>query len=257
MKKYIITALIAIVAISAAKAQEYKVNKASGKLVINLPSVLVEGYNGNSIVFTTTHQSEQVDERAKGLQLLNGSGFKDNTGLGISVEEKGANVEVNPVWSGDEAIKILVPKGVKISYAFSKVMNNGKAVFKNVESEIEVSVTYNSVKLENVTGPVTVNAIYGSVDATFKDAITGPISIVSIYSTVDVAIPVATKANVKMSSGHGNIYASGDLKFEMEKTTNDDMIQFGGGNIKGKLNGGGADFTLKSDFGKIYLRKTN
>ncbi len=256
MKKYLFTALIATVAMSAGFAQEYKVNKSTGKLVINLPSITVEGYNGSAIVFTSEHKNEPVDERAKGLQLINGSGFKDNTGLGISVEEKGANIEVNPVTSGDEAIKIMVPKGVKISYTYNKVMNKGKARFLNLESEIEVSVTYNDVKLENITGPVTVNAIYGSVDAKFKGPIAGPVSIVSIYSAVDVAIPVATKANMKLLTSHGDIFASADLKIEMDKPAGNDMIELGG-NIKGKLNGGGSDFSLKSEYGKIYLRKTD
>jgi len=257
MKKYIITAWIGLLAITATHAQEYKVNKSTGKLVINLSSVTVEGYSGNTIVFSSLHQNQEVDERAKGLQLINGSGYKDNTGLGISVDEKGTSIEVNQVSSKDEAIKILVPKGVKISYAYSKVSNSGKANFKNVENEIEISVAYNSVKLENVTGPVTVNAIYGSVDAVFKGTVAGPVSIVSIYATVDVSIPVTTKANLKLNSMHGDTFASGDLKIEMEKTTGDDMVRYGSGNVKGKINGGGIDFSLRADYGKIYLRKSN
>jgi len=256
MKKYIITAWIGLLAITAANAQEYKINKSTGKLVINLSSVTVEGYSGNSIIFSSLHQNQEVDERAKGLQLINGSGFKDNTGLGISAEENGTTIEVNQVSSKDEAIKILVPKGITISYAYSKVSNAGKAVFKNIENEIEVSVTYNSVKLENITGPVTVNAIYGSVDAVFKGAIKGPVSIVSIYATVDVAIPVATKANLKLNTAHGDTFASDELKIEMEKTSGDDMVRYGG-NVKGKLNGGGTEFSLRADYGKIYLRKSN
>ncbi|RKR85211.1 hypothetical protein BDD43_5475 [Mucilaginibacter gracilis] len=256
MKKYFVTTIIALLAISAASAQEYKVNKSSGKLVISLPSVVVEGYSGNAIVFSSLHKIEQVDERAKGLQLISGTGFTDNTGLGISVEDKANTIEVNQVASRDEAIKILVPKGVKVSYAYNKVFNAGKVVFTNVESEIEVSVSYNQVKLENITGPVTVNAIYGAVDAVFKGVVQGPVSIVSIYSTVDVAIPVATKANLKLNSTHGDIFASSEFKVDMEKTTSDDMVQYGG-NVKGKLNGGGTDFTLKTEYGKIYLRKAN
>jgi hypothetical protein len=256
MKKYLIIAITGIMAITTANAQEYKVNKATGKLVINLSSVTVEGYSGNAIVFSSQHKEEPVDERAKGLQLINGSGFTDNSGLGINVEDKGATVEVNQVGFKDEAIKILVPKGISVHYAYSKVSNVGKAIFTNIDNEIEASVTYNEVKLENITGPVTVNAIYGSVDAVFKGVVKGPVSIVSIYSTVDVAIPVATKANLKLNSSHGDTFASGDLKIEMEKTKSDDMIQYGG-NVKGKLNGGGTEINLKSEYGKIYLRKAN
>lgn len=255
MKKYLIIAAMGLLAFTTANAQEYKIKKSAGKLIINLASVTVEGYSGNEIIFTSQHKEEQVDERAKGLSLINGSGFVDNTGLGISVNEKGTGIEVNQVSSKDEAIKIMVPNGISVAYAYNKVANAGKAVFKNIDNEIEVSVTYNQVKLENITGPVTVNAIYGTVEAVFKGIIKGPVSIVSIYSAVDVSIPVSTKANLKLNSTHDNTFASSDLKIEFEKNS-DDMINYGG-NIKGKINGGGTELNIKSGYGKIYLRKSN
>src|SRR6185312_7366387 len=112
------------------------------------------------------------------------------------------------------------------------------------------------IELENITGPATVRAIYGSVNATFNDHIKGPISIASIYSTVDVAIPQETKANVKLSSSHGDMLASSDLKIEMKKNTDgNDMVRYGN-TVDGTLNGGGAELKLTSEYGKIYLRKT-
>jgi hypothetical protein len=258
MKKFIITTLAALMAITAVQAQDYKVAKSTGKLVVNLSSVRIEGYNGTEIVFSSLSEDRQSDERAKGLQPINGSGMIDNTGLGINVSDKGATVEVTQVSQKGAKVKIMVPKGVSISYSFDKVMNNGKAYFKNVESEVEVSVQYNSIDLDNVTGPLSVKTVYGNIDAKFKENIKGPISIVSIYGHVDVAIPVATKANLKMSTSYGEIFAASDLKIELEKTANaDDMISYKTSNVKGKLNGGGLEFTLKSDYSKIYLRKAN
>ena len=257
MKKFLITTLAALMAITAVQAQEYKVAKSTGKLVINLSSVKVEGYGGNEIIFSSLSNDRENDERAKGLQPINGSGMIDNTGLGISVSDKGATIEVNQVSQRGGKVKIMVPKGVSISYSFDKVMNNGKAYFKNIESEVEVSVQYNSVELDNVTGPLSVKAVYGSVEAKFGAAIKGPISIVSIYGHVDVAIPVTTKANLKMSTSYGEIFAAAELKIELEKTANaEDLISYKTSNVKGKINGGGIDLTLKSDYSKIYLRKT-
>ena len=253
MKKYLIITLISFSAITGAKAQDYKVNKASGKMILNLPSVTVEGYNGNEIVFSSQRTQADADPRAKGLREINGSGYTDNTGLGISVIEKGATLEVNQV-SFDLAIKIMVPKGLLLSYSYHKVLNSGKAIFKNLENEIETSTDYNQIELENVTGPLTVRAIYGSVDAKFNAPIKGPVSIVSVYSAVDVSIPQNTKINVKLNSSHGSILASSDLKLELEKNTDSDMISYGN-TVNGKLNGGGTEFKLTSEYGKIYLRK--
>jgi predicted membrane protein len=258
MKKFLITTLAAFMAITAVQAQDYKVAKSTGKLVVNLSSVKIEGYAGNEIVFSSLSEDRENDERAKGLQPINGSGVIDNTGLGINVSDKGATIEVTQVSQKGGKVKIMVPKGVSVSYSYDKVMNNGKASFKNLESEVDISVQYNSVELQNVTGPLSVKTIYGSVDAKFGDNIKGPLSIVSIYGHVDVAIPTTTKANLKMSTSYGEIFAASELKIELEKTANsDDMISYKTSNVKGKINGGGIDLTLKSDYSKIYLRKTN
>lgn len=255
MKKYVIATCLGLMAITVTMAQEFKLAKSTGKLVINLSSVKVEGYSGTEIVFSTAKSEREEDERAKGLRPINGSGVVDNTGLGINVTDKGTTIEVNQVSQKDGEVKIKVPKGVSVSYAFNKVMNNGKAYFKNLESELEIAVQYNSVELDNVTGPVTAKAVYGSIDAKFSDNIKGPISIVSIYGHVDVAIPASTKANMKMSTSYGEIFGSADLKIELEKSESGDMVSYRANNVKGKLNGGGTEFTLKSDYGKIYLRK--
>ncbi len=251
MKKYLITSLLALITLTAIQAQDFKLAKSSGKLVINLSSVVVEGHSGTDIVFSSERQSDESDERAKGLKPISGSGYTDNTGLGISVTDKGTTVEVNQVNQRDRKVKILVPKGIMVSYAFDKVQS-GKVVFRNISNEIEVSVQYNEVHLENVTGPLSVKAIYGGVDAKFNENIKGPISIVSIYGHVDVAIPVTTKANLSMSTSHGEIFAASDFKIDMEKTT--DMVSYSN-KVKGKINGGGSDFSLRSDYSKIYLRK--
>jgi len=260
MKKYVIATCFALLALTITQAQEFKLAKTTGKLVINLSSVKVEGYNGNEIIFSSAKSEREEDERAKGLRPINGSGVVDNTGLGINVTDKGATVEVNQVSQRDGQVKIKVPKGISVSYVFNKVMNAGKAIFTNLESELEISVQHNPIELENVTGPVTAKAVYGSIDAKFKENMKGPISLISIYGHVDVAIPTSTKANLKMSTSYGEIFASSDLKIELEKTDNGsdmDMISYRANNLRGKLNGGGTDFTLRSDYSKIYLRKTN
>jgi hypothetical protein len=256
MKKYLITSLIAIAALVSAQAQEFKLAKSSGKLHINLSSATIESTTGNEFIFSTDRGDGESDERAKGLRPISGSGITDNTGIGINVTEKDGVVEVNQVNQRDHRIKIKVPKGVSISYRFDKVQA-GKVVFSNIENEIEVSVQYNSVQLDNVTGPLTVKAIYGGVDAKFKDNMKGPISIVSVYGHVDVAIPSTTKANIKLSASHGEILAASDLKIELEKSGDADMISYSNNNVRGKLNGGGTDISLRADYAKIYLRKSN
>lgn len=235
------------------KAQEYKVAKNSGRLEIHLGQVLVEGYNGNEIIFSSREGKEDKDERAAGLRAINGLGLEDNTGLGINVEEASGTVVVRQLKKvSSPKIKILVPKNVIVSFQHES-QYGGKAEFKNMENEIEVSAQYNSIELENITGPMTVKSIYGHVEANFNSTIKSPISIVSVYGYVDITIPSVTKGNLKMDTSYGEIFVAPDLKFEVNRKGS--MVRYSD-RVEGKLNGGGdLNINLSSNYGKIYLRK--
>lgn len=254
MRKYLLIVAFGFTAWIAAQGQEYKVRKASGKMIVNLPAVTIEGYNGNEIIFSSQHKETETDPKAEGLQTINNAGYLDNSGLGISVIEKGNTIEVNEVIQNLD-IKILVPKGLIVSFEWNKVTVDGKVICRNIENEIEIETYNDSVILENVTGPLTVRTIYGSVDAVFKAPVKGPVFIASIHAAIDVAIPVDTKADIKLTSTHSPILVAPDFKIEMEKNE-EQPIGSRSTSINGKLNGGGPDCWLTSKFGKIYLRKT-
>ncbi|MFZ6010547.1 MAG: hypothetical protein ACOYXT_09380, partial [Bacteroidota bacterium] len=82
--------------------------------------------------------------------------------------------------------------------------------------------------------------------------IKGPISIVSVYGHVDVAIPVTTKANLKLSTSYGEIFVAPEFKIDVERRG--DMIEYDD-EVNGKINGGGTIIDLSANYGKIYLRK--
>lgn len=256
MKKRILTLLICLSAFGSAFAQEFKVAKTSGKLVIKLSSVTVEGYDGNEVVFSTPNK-KIADERAAGLSVLSGTGIVDNTGIGINVADKGATLEVNEVAPNLGKIKILVPRGMSISYNWQNMINASKIVFKDIQKEIDISARNNTIELEDVSGPISVNSIYGSVIAKFKDKITGPITIASMYGNVDVSVPLATKASLKLKSSYGYVFAASEMKIELKKRTEDGMVEYNSSNIVGSLNGGGIEFNLTSEYSKVYLRKGN
>lgn len=231
----------------------YKVNKSKGKLLINLGQVIVEGYKGNEIVFSLEGKTPAEDKRAEGLQAVNALGLVDNTGLGINVSEKDGILEVNPLKKiSSPSIKILVPENVIVSFKHQS-QYGGKVVFRNMQNEIEIAATYNNVQLENITGPATVKSIYGNVEAVFSQNVKGPLSIISVYGHTDVSLPKSVKANLKATTSYGEIYISPDFKIEQEKKTEDDLIHYGN-DLVGKVNGGGTDIEVRSDYSKIYLR---
>ncbi len=232
-----------------AYAQEYKVAKAS-RLELHLGRVTVEGHSGNEIIFSSRDGDNEKDPRSEGLQPINSLGLTDNTGLGLNVTTSGDVVSVyNLKKNNSPDIRIQVPKGVIVAFEHSGVQG-GTAVFKNIENEIEVSVQYNSVELENVTGPLTIKSIYGHVEATLGANIKDPISIVSVYGYVDVAIPTTTKANLRMDTSYGEILVDPAFKIEFTSRGSRDN-----GRVSGTLNGGGITVDLSCNYGKVYLRK--
>ncbi|WP_314243111.1 DUF4097 family beta strand repeat-containing protein [Empedobacter tilapiae] len=231
--------------------QSYKLSVNKGKLKIDLGRTTIEGYDGKEIIFSKKQTSKKVDERAKGLRAINANGLDDNTGLGINVVEKNGIVEVvqlNRITPPNISIK--VPKAMLIYFDHQSQFGS-TVTLRNLENEIEVSTSYNSIVLENVTGPATVNSIYGNIDAKFSQNVKGPLSVVSIYGRVDVTIPKTVKANVKASTSYGEILVAPELPLKMESKSG--MIRYND-QLNATLNEGGTGFTFRSDYGKIYLR---
>lgn len=250
--KNILLVVVVMLVAGWSYAQEYKVAKNSGRLEIKIGKVRVEGHDGNEIIFTTESGKHDRDERAQGLRSVNSMGLEDNTGLGINVTDKGNVVEVNQLKkTSSPDIKILVPKGMIVSYTHQS-QYGGKATFKNLTNEIEVSAQYNSIELENVSGPLTVKTIYGHVEADLSTNIKDPISIVSIYGYVDVTLPQATKANLRLETNYGEIFVAPEFKIEMESKSG--MVEYSD-RVSGKINGGGLNIDLTCNYGKVYLRK--
>ena len=206
-------------------SQEYKVQKSSGRLELHIGNVTVEGTTGSEIIFTSRDGHDNKDERAAGLVAINGSGLQDNTGLGINVNNSGSAVVVNQLQkTKSPGIKILVPKGVIISYEYESQYGH-EAKFKNLENELEISATYNSIELENIT--------------------------------VDVTLPASLKADLNMKTSYGEMHVAPEFKIELDRTTDkdSDMVNMSANKVLGKINGGGLKLDLRSDYSKIYLRK--
>jgi hypothetical protein len=253
VKKHIL-AIIALFIAAAAVAQEYKLAKSTGKLEIReVNNVTIEGYNGNEIIFSSLDGAREKDSRAAGLRAVSSMGLEDNTGLGLSVIDKGTTFEVSQLKKMDgPRIKIMVPKGVTISYRHTSP-HGSDIKLRNVESEIEISTVHSGVKLENVTGPLNIKTVHGEIEADLSATVKGPVSLTSQHGLVDVSLPAAVKATLDLSTSWGEIFVDPGLNLEIPKSG--DWVKYGSNKIEGKLNGGGLDMTFSSNHGNVYIRK--
>lgn len=255
MKKTgLITTIITFFVLTGVYAQEYKLKVSGNKTlkIIEVNKVNVEGYDGNEIIFTTVEGKSSRPERAEGLTAIGAMGLVDNTGIGLSVKESGEVIEVQPMSkrSGGRYL-IKVPSNVKINYEHSSSYGS-KFNVKNVSSELEISTNHNGIMLEDVTGPMTINTVHGKIEVAFISVNqSNPISIVSVHGLIDVSIPSTTKANIRMSSGWGELYTDLDIKFDQSA----DELRSNSMKVSGKLNGGGVTIDLSTSHSNIYLRQ--
>ena len=255
MKKFSATTIITLTFLiysTIVFGQEHKVDLSSGKVKIyEVNKVNIEGHNENSVVVKTWGHRHKDSDRADGLKVINSLGLEDNTGIGLSVVKTGDEVEIHPVSRlSDTRYTIYVPKNVAIFYQHSSHHGNDVKI-SDVQSELEVTVKFNSIYLENVSGPMTINTVHGKVEAIFSQVSQeNAISIASAHGLIDVALPSDTKANLRLKSSHGEIYS--DMNIEYNTSSN--LHRIGSSNISGSLNGGGVDIDLRTSHSNIYLR---
>ncbi len=249
-----ITLVLFLVSFGLVNAQTVQLDKPSGKLILlGINEVVVEGYSGSKIEVSLKGGHLEKDERASGLKQINGLGNTDNTGVGLSQSKDGTNLVLAAVSKSQHAQYIVkVPESINVEVKHS-THHGDDITFKNLKGEVEASVVFNDIALENVTGPIMVNCVHGDIDASFSSFNqSNPTSIVSVHGDVDVSLPASTKSNLVLSSGWGNIYTDFNIAVE----TKDGMKKISQSKVNGTINGGGNELQVKSSHGNVYLRKT-
>ncbi|MET0636256.1 MAG: hypothetical protein ABWZ25_09535 [Chitinophagaceae bacterium] len=253
MKKATILILLAFTCLVSV-AQEFKLRKTTGKLLLNISRVIVEGTTGDEIIFQSAPlPAVPSDTNEAGMRVISGAGCSDNTGLGINVVDEKDVLTVCEVLS-NQTYLIKVPRGIIISYIGRSTTDSTLILFKNLSNEIEVDTYLNDVTLVDVSGPLTITSVYGRIKVVFNGTIKGPVSITAVHRTVDVSIPSNAKLSLQLRSARNTIMASPELTIKVQHPNNaQNAVR--GTYISGTLNGGGEGFRLTSLTGKIYLRK--
>lgn len=255
MKQLILTAVVALLCLSANAQTTYKSSFSNGKLhIVNVNSVTIKGYSGSEVIISADIEAseKEVNERAKGLREINASGSTDNTNIGLSATKSNNELVIEQISANnDTRYTIQVPNSVNIYMEHSK-LNGKKIMLMNISSEIEVDANYNNIEFENLSGSVALNTVYGSIDGTFESISKDKsISLYSVYGHVDVAVPASAKVDFRVKAPFGKMFT--DLELEMPKEDQTDDLE--GVKMTGSLNGGGANVSIKASYDNIYIRK--
>jgi lia operon protein LiaG len=256
MKKTLFVILIGLlVPYGAANAQEYKMPVDPGKETkisfLMFPGELtIEGYEGKEIMISTSAKTSKP-ERAKGLTPVYAGGV-DNTEMGLNISKNANNVEINCLlpFTRHASYKVKVPVNVSI-YVEKNCAHSGLIKVSSLAGEIEIKACQD-VELRDISGPVVVSTVGGSVDVVYKSVVqSSPISITSISGEIDLTLPEKTPANLEIKNMSGQVFTDFELK-----TTNKGNLKYGGGgHLNAQINGGGVEIKISSISGGVYLRK--
>ncbi|WP_116106271.1 hypothetical protein [Lewinella sp. IMCC34191] len=242
--------------------QEFKIN-AGGKTVAfsEIDELTIVGTSGSELIVEGRPDGSSNDDRADGLRQISASGLKDNTGAGLNVTESNGTIRIAQVGGNGKHVTVRVPNSASITVEQS-THRGGDLTVRDFSGSLDVSMMYHKAELDNVTGPVAVNTVYDEIVAVWNTAPTQEIRLHSTYSDVDITLPAATKADVRLSTGYGNMYTDFDINVKSNTVAgNEDDRDYDSprdvnlGNLGGTINGGGTLISLTATYDNIYLRK--
>jgi hypothetical protein len=218
----------------------------------------VVGYDGKDVVIDAS--SRDNGRRRSTPAEVGGMRRLDKTeGFELTATEKENRVTIsNDSYRRAVDLTIKVPKNFSLQVG---TVQDGDITVDNVSGELEVSNVNGSIRLTQVGGSALLNTVNGSLTATFKNVTpNAPMAFSTVNGKIDVTFPANLKANFKLKSDMGAIYSDFDMSMEKPgkptTTAKDGVYRLSQDAwTAGKLNGGGAEITMKSLQGNLYIRK--
>ncbi|MCD2259129.1 DUF4097 family beta strand repeat-containing protein [Psychroserpens luteolus] len=157
--------------------------------------------------------------------------------------------------------EILIPNSIKLSWNVEDCSKKNSNTFfmrttstpwklTDFKGDVEISTSYNSISLTNVSGPVIANTIGGNITVAFDKIMpTKLYSLVSNDGYIDISLP--NNADLKVDVNGKRILS--DIDFTVLSETLQDGIK----KMKLQLNSGKTKLKIDAGSGSVYLRKRN
>lgn len=180
--------------------------------------------------------------------------------MDLEVTERDNFVIVNSdTWSHRMKVEIEVPSGFDLNVS---TYNDGDLVISNIQGEIELNNHNGEITAESISGSVVATTYNGEIKVTFDKITEGtPMSYSTYNGDIDITFPASLKATLKMKTEQGEILSSFDMKMIKSGPVQKTDTKSGTYKVvidewvKGEVNGGGPEFTMKNYNGDIIVRK--
>lgn len=227
------------------------------KVHINSGSVTVKGTSRKDILVKYSSMEDKETGTAEikdGMRRVAGSTID----LKVTENENLAKVE-SGTWNKRIMLDIEVPSGIDM---LIHTYNNGDVSVRNVQGELELTNFNGAITAENISGSIVANTYNGEIKVVFDKVTTEtPMSFSTFNGDVDITFPSSLKASLKMKTDQGEIYSGFEMKLQksapiQKKESKSDTYQVVVDEwMRGEVNGGGPEISMKNYNGNIYIRK--
>jgi hypothetical protein len=224
-------------------------------------SIKVIGYEGKDVIVqvlmdSSKEEEEDRDDDSRGMKRIGSTG-----GMDVRADEDNNTVRISS--SAENKLAGLV---IKVPQNTTRInlgtINGGEITVSDVSGKLELHNVNGGITATGISGSVVANTVNGDVIVKFKtvDA-TAAMGFSNLNGKIDVTLPADTKANLKLKCDRGEMFTDFDIEVDKTRpkveTKNEDHFH----QVKiddwvlGKINGGGSQITMESQFGSIYIRK--
>lgn len=217
--------------------------------------VKVLGYDGRTVKVKMTKYGKKVEKSASknGMRLISNGGFN------FEASEYNNNVKIeNEGWNNRVDFVIQVPKNFDLKVT---TYNNGHIAIEGIEGELDLESYNGPIEMFNISGSASASTYNGTVLATFSSVTPDvPMNFDTYNGDVDITVPTGTKFTTKMKTNRDIFTDFESFSLSQQKPTKNEnegrgySIKFENW-VQGDLNGGGAEVTMKTRNGNIYIRK--
>jgi DUF4097 and DUF4098 domain-containing protein YvlB len=227
------------------------------KVHLNSGSITIKGTARKDVLVRYTAEDDDAEGSTKtkdGLKRVSGGGID----LEASENDNYVTVKSNS-WNKELDLEIEIPVGFDVQ---AHTYNNGDLMMTNIQGELALTNYNGEITALNISGSVIATTYNGEIKITF-DKVTEavPMSYHTYNGDINVTFPAAIKASLKMKTEEGDIYTDFDMKIASTGPKKTEDNKSGTFRIviddwkKGDVNGGGAEITMKTNNGDVYIRK--
>jgi len=140
--------------------------------------------------------------------------------------------------------------------------NDSDLMISNIQGELELTSYNGEITAENISGSVVATTYNGDIKVTFDKVTDGaPMSYSTYNGDINLTFPSSLKATLKMKTEQGEVYSDFDVNMVKSGPVQKKDTKAGTYKVvidewvKGDINGGGPEFTMKNYNVDILIRK--